>query len=90
MPLSSKHIHSICLYGNGGRQCRYLDDDELDSTNFHCLKLSNKDKIDKNIKTWIKTEKDKGKDPLAQGHPLGDNCDGYPILRHLIQGFDQD
>ena len=30
----------------------------------------------------------RNKNPLDEKFPLGDNCGGYPILRHIEQGYD--
>lgn len=91
MPLSLKQLHDVCLIYNGGsRQCKYVAQDDNDSSVWFCLKQSSKkSEIDDEITDHLKELKQKGIDPVKQRIPLGDNCNGYPILRYLKQGYDQ-
>jgi hypothetical protein len=36
----------------------------------------------------IKPLVDKGKSLEKPGHPLGNNCDGFIVLKSILQGFD--
>ena len=90
MGLSKKQLNDVCLlYQNG--QCRYLEQDANDWNCWHCLKKRpiEKQKIDKKVSEFIKDEQSKGHDPYKQNAPLGDNCQGYPLLRHIEQGYDK-
>jgi len=49
-----------------------------------------KKQIDASVDKLLDECKRKGLDPEAQGVPMGDNCDGYPILKYLEQGYDVD
>jgi hypothetical protein len=92
MPLSKKHLNDVCLlYHGGSDQCRYLEEDPNTWT-FHCLKQrpGRKHAIDVDVTRLIDECRRKGLDPDDQGFPLGDNCDGYPILKHKEQGYDID
>jgi len=81
----------VCLVNeNTYEQCRYLVQDENDYTKYYCIKKSPKaHDIDVEIDDFIKDAKKKGKDPLNENVPMGDNCAGYPILRFLEQGYDK-
>jgi len=87
--LSLKQIQNVCLAFNGNsKRCRYLARDEIDPTKWYCLKKSSKKtEIDDSVTDLIKDYKKKGNDPKKAGIPLGDNCDGYPILKHIEQGL---
>ena len=39
---------------------------------------------------FIRETRKKGKDPRKENIPLGDNCEGYPILKYIEQGYDKD
>jgi hypothetical protein len=57
---------------------------------WYCLKKSSKKaEVDDETNDYLKDLKKKGGSPHKQGTPLGDNCDGYPILRYIKQGYDQ-
>ena len=89
--LSLKQLTDVCLLGQGSGECRYLDQDESDSSKFYCLKKSSaraKD-IDAELEELIKDSLMKNKDPKKNNIPLGDNCSGYPLLRNKMQGYDQ-
>lgn len=87
MSLSLKQLDNICLWkSNDFRHCRYL---ATEDNMWFCLKKSfRKAEIDEEINEEINSIKKKGNDPKKQGFPLGDNCQGYPILRHIKQGYD--
>jgi hypothetical protein len=91
MPLSLKQLQDVCLYYNhDSKKCRYLAQDENDSSVWFCLKQSSKkSEVDTEVSEHLKELKQKNLDPLKQNIPLGDNCAGYPILRYIKQGYDQ-
>ncbi len=87
--LSPKQLKDVCLLGGNHLQCRYLAQDD-DQSKWFCLKKSSrKQEIDEEIVEHLKELNKKGIDPIKQGIPLGDNCSGYPILKHKEQGFDK-
>lgn len=88
--LSLKQLKDICLVNDGThKKCRYLAQDENDYTKFYCIKKTAKaQELDAELSDFIKEARKKGKDPLKDNVPLGDNCNGYPLLRHLMQGYD--
>lgn len=91
--LSSKQLQDVCLAGtHDHRQCRYIAQDEMDWRKWYCHKkmAAKKKKIDEAVTQFIEKCKKNGTDPYANPVPLGDNCEGYPILRHIQQGYDQD
>ena len=54
------------------------------------MKMSAKaKKIDDEIDAYAESMNLKGKNIYADNLPLGDNCGGYPMLRHIEQGYDQ-
>jgi hypothetical protein len=91
MPLSLKQLQDVCLiYTNDSRKCKYLAQDDSNASVWYCLKKSSKKaEVDDETNDYLKDLKKKGIDPRKQGTPLGDNCDGYPILRYIKQGYDQ-
>lgn len=91
MPLSLRQIQDVCLiYSNDSRKCRYLAQDDSNPSVYYCLKKSSKKaEIDDETNDYLKDQKKKGADPRKQATPLGDNCEGYPILRYIKQGYDQ-
>lgn len=84
MTLTAKHLNDICLinHADKSKTCRYLCRDDLHENKWHCRKLrpSEKKKIDKIADNYS------GRGSV----PLGDNCPGYPLLRHIDQGYDVD
>ena len=89
--LSPKQLKDVCLINNGSYQCRYLAEDENDSSKFYCLKKSLKAKeIDAEVDDFLDEMKRKGKNPQKMTIPIGNNCSGYIILRHKEQGYDKD
>jgi hypothetical protein len=86
MPLSLKQIEYICLHENtDGKKCRYLARDSKKSNNWICLKKTNKRPlIDKEVNDYKLTMKNYMTEEMP---PLGDNCEGFPIMKHLTQGI---
>lgn len=88
--LSKKHLEDYCLPYSGHLRCRFLAEDEHDWSKFYCIKKSKKRaEINAEVVELIKEMKQKGLSPETQGVPLGDNCDGFILLRHLEQGYDK-
>jgi hypothetical protein len=83
MPLSLKQIEYVCLHENtNGKKCRYL---ARDSKNWICLKKTSKRSlIDKEVDAYKLTMKNYMTEEMP---PLGDNCEGFPTTKHLIQGI---
>lgn len=91
--LSLKQLQDVCLVQNqDATQCRYLIQDDADYNKWYCLRHRKKEKqkIDSKVNDFLKECSIKGIDPFAQVYPLGDNCSGYPILKHIEQGYDKD
>jgi hypothetical protein len=89
--LSKKQLQDICLLHSQGT-CRYLDSDDADHTKWCCLKHNSikKKTIDAGVSAFVTECKSKGLDPVKQNNFIGDNCSGYPFLKHLEQGYDKD
>lgn len=91
MALSQKQVKDVCFIHGGSKQCRYLDEAKDDKGNIVdiCRKLSpDRAGIDEEVNDEIAQKKKKGEDPMKDGHPMGDNCQGYVILLTKIQGYD--
>jgi hypothetical protein len=90
MPLSKKQLQDKCLLWSGSyKRCRYLAQDDNDWSKWYCLKLTaKKAEIDVETEEFIKDTRKKGQDPKKANIPLGDNCQGYPILKFIEQGYD--
>lgn len=88
--LSLKQLQDVCLI-HSNNQCRYLAMDNNDWQKWYCLKQqkSTKKKIDKKVSQFIQDAKKSGLDPFSSGVALGDNCSGYPVLKHIEQGYDK-
>lgn len=88
--LSPKQLKDVCLFDDQTyRKCRYLSQDENDYTKYYCSKKTSKaQEIDLELDDFIRDARKKGKNPLSENVPLGDNCKGYPLLRNLQQGYD--
>lgn len=88
--LSRLQVLNVCMFGGGNKCCRYLVEDELDSSKFHCNKLRPLEKanIDKEVSGFILDCKRKKTNPSNYSKPIGDNCDGFLILRNIEQGYD--
>lgn len=82
MTLSNNHLNDVCLLNSEDKtkMCRYLMNDELDSNRWHCQKL----------KPIAKKRIDYEVDRNLGIVPSGDNCQGYPILKNITQGYDLD
>lgn len=80
MTLSSDHLRDVCLLGfkDPAKTCRYLRNDELDASKWHCQKLV----------PQIKSRIDAEVSMSGPSFPSGDNCQGYPILKNIVQGHD--
>lgn len=89
--LSQKQLRDVCLVYDGTyARCRYLGQDETDYSKYYCLKKSPRGAdLDVEIDDFIREARKKGKDPRKENVPMGDNCQGYPILRYLEQGYDK-
>lgn len=90
MPLTLKQLNDVCLYRSGDSQkCRYLAQDDLDPTKWHCLKMSHRRKdIDEQATEVIEDLRRKGI-PISKSRiGLGDNCRGYHVTRYVNQGYD--
>lgn len=88
--LSQKQLRDVCLlYDPTYKKCRYIAVDENDYSKYYCLKKTAKAQdIDVELDDFIRDARKKGKDPRKDNVPLGDNCKGYPLLRHITQGYD--
>ena len=89
MTLSKDQVSDVCLLGQGTQQCRYLAEDDVIINTFYCLKKSKnkKEKIDVEVSSLVRDLKRKGKDINARNIPVGNNCGGYIILKHIEQGY---
>lgn len=93
MGLTQKQLEDVCLFYQGSRQCRYLDEDVDASGNVvHvCLKKTpDKSVIDLEIKQYLDDSNKKNLDPFRDAHAMGDNCSGYLKLPNKKQGYDED
>jgi hypothetical protein len=92
--LSNIHLQQVCLAGGNDQSqvCRYLKQDDSDPQKYYCKKLvsRDKDKIDDKVKAFLLMCKAAKLDPRTQDVPMGDNCQGYPVLKYKMQGFDID
>ena len=91
--LSKCQLENVCLCNTrDSKTCRYLYDDDRIHGRYYCHKLRPLDKanIDKKLNQFIEQCKKKGVDPEVSNIPLGDNCSGYPLLKHIEQGYDKD
>lgn len=87
--LSQKQLQNICLLGRrDNKSCRYLYQDDVDYRKWYCSKLlrGKKERVDGAVDDFIAECKKQGIDPSSRAVPLGDNCPGFPILKHIIQG----
>jgi hypothetical protein len=89
--LSAKQLKDVCLCNDtGNKKCRFLGTDENNSNKFYCLKLTQRAvEINQEVDEFIKHCRKKGKDPYSENVPLGNNCQGYPLLRDIEQGYDK-
>ncbi len=85
MTISARPLIDICLLGcqDRSKTCRYLKNDELEEGKWYCQKLQPqaKARIDVTIESFVR-----------RSHmtvvSTGDNCEGYPVLKHIQQGYD--
>ena len=95
--LSLKQLEDVCLVNAGwyggttpvSKQCRYLDNNWHGSNTCLKKKLSTKKKIDKLVAAHKVKCKAAGIDPQDTNVPMGDNCQGYIVLKHIEQGYDK-
>ena len=78
------------FYQGDHRMCRYLRDDGQRYNTHYCIKLRSNDKkkIDSRVHDFVRECRKKGEDPNKHNVPLGNNCAGYPVLKHIQQGYD--
>lgn len=90
MTLSQKHLNNVCLLGKGSKTCRYLYNDDLNQSKWYCNKLRpiEKSKIDVSIDNFIFDCKKRKINPNELERPLGNNCEGFLLLKNIKQGFD--
>lgn len=89
--LSLKQVQDVCLaYSGDNDRCRYLAQDNIDRRKWYCLKQTvKKTEIDDDVNEFLRELKNKNLDPNKQGVPLGNNCQGYPLLKNIEQGYDK-
>jgi len=95
MALTEKQIKDVCDIYGGGNKCRYMEEDiiEDDDGNMSIVYICRKkspDKIDIDHDTiaQIMDAKANGIDPHDAEIAMGDNCDGYVVLKTKPQGYD--
>jgi len=90
MSLSQNQIKNVCMCNAGSKTCRYLYNDDLDESKWICQKLRpiEKAKIDNSIEEFVQDCKKRKLNPNKLNRPLGNNCEGYLILRNIRQGYD--
>ena len=90
MALSLKQLQDVCLLYDQEGQCRYLRQDVQTYDKWYCVKQKKieKAKVDNKVDEMMLDCAQKGIDPSDTGVPFNDNCDGYPILKYVEQGYD--
>jgi hypothetical protein len=90
MTLSQKQLKDVCMINSGSKTCRYLYNDELDSSKWYCQKMRpiEKNKIDISIESFVIDCKKRKINPKSVGRSLGDNCEGFLLLKNIKQGYD--
>lgn len=88
MALTLRHLGEVCLlhHPDATKTCRYLVNDELDPSKWYCLKMRSESKSQIDLAVASASRKLR----IKSGMPSGDNCEGYPLLKHMPQGFDVD
>jgi hypothetical protein len=88
--ISQKHLLDVCMNDCGSKTCRYLYNDDLDSSKWHCIKLKpiDKAKVDDEINSFLLDCKKRKINPKNLNRPLGDNCEGLLLLKNIKQGYD--
>lgn len=89
--LSQKQLKDVCLlHDDSFKKCRYLSQDEQSPNKYYCMKKSAlASTIDLEVDSFIKECKKRNVNPKQEKVPLGNNCLGYPIMRHIEQGYDK-
>lgn len=90
--LTKKHIEDVCLCIGGqidSGTCRYLAIDEPTNT-YHCYKknVQKKVEVDEAVQKHLDKCKNTNIDPYTHEAPIGNHCPGFPILKHVQQGYD--
>ena len=94
--LSAKQQQDVCMIWCGAaQQCRYAKPDKVSYNKWYCMKHRKKEKavIDKQVSDFLADCRKQGIDPYSNSMgsvALGDNCAGYPLLKHIEQGYDKD
>lgn len=91
MALTKKQLNDVCYVSGGHLQCCYLDEDVDDQGRIvHICKKLSPDRaiIDAEMTDFLNEQKKIGSDPTKQNVPLGDNCQGYVVLKVKPQGYD--
>ena len=83
MTLTPRQVEDVCLlhHSDKSKTCRYLLQDDLQDK-WYCQKFRplEKEKIDNRL--------EKIQNRNFGNIPSGDNCAGYPLLKHVDQGYD--
>lgn len=95
MALTEKQIKDVCDIYGGNNRCRYMEEDIVEdddgnmSVIYVCRKKSpDKSNIDQTVVAQIIDCKNQGINPHDSGIAMGDNCDGYVVLKTQPQGYD--
>ena len=91
MALSERQLKHVCNVYGGSKCCKYLDESKNSKNQIvHvCKKLSSEKKIiDQEVNLYLKDCKSNSIDPFLSSNPLGDNCNGYIVLKDKNQGYD--
>lgn len=95
MALTERQIKDVCDIYGGSNRCRYMDEELIEDSNgdlnivYVCRRKSpDKQAIDQQLIAQIADCKSNGVDPHDAGIPMGDNCDGYVVLKTKPQGYD--
>lgn len=90
--LSKKHMQKYCLVDDMTyKRCRYLAEDDFVLGKNQCMKhTTQRIVIDEEIVSLINISLTSNADPRSENIPMGDNCQGYLPLKHVIQGYDVD
>lgn len=92
--LTKKHCEDVCLCIGGqidANTCRYLAvDEDVNNTTYHCYKKNaqKKAEVDGAVDRHLTKCKNTNIDPYSHEAPIGNHCAGFPILKHIPQGYD--
>lgn len=87
--LSLPQLNDVCMLHGGSNQCRYLEMDNKAYGKWHCKKQSPDARhLDDLVDEHIRTCRIDGVDPNTTNIPIADNCNGYPFLKDILQGYD--